>query len=127
MTLLGFIHHSTEQSPHLTMPQDPTPPLTPERLKQLSLIPLESVSSPGFVVHLDRLEENCKFLASVAGESGAKILLALKGFACHATFPRIAQYLDGNKLQRASRGPFGPVSSLARKSMSTARLLRQTN
>lgn len=77
------------------MSQDPTPPLSPQSLKQLACIPVEEVASPGFVVHLDRLEENCKLLGSVAERSGAKVLLALKGFACHASFPLIRQYLDG--------------------------------
>lgn len=77
------------------MSQDPTPPLSSQSLQQLSEIPLERVASPGFVVHLDRLEENCKLLRSIAEQSGARILLALKGFACHATFPLIRRYLDG--------------------------------
>lgn len=77
------------------MSQDPTPPLTTESLKQLSQIPAESVSSPGFVVHLDRLEENCRLLQSVAERAGCHVLLALKGFAGHATFPLIAKYLRG--------------------------------
>ena len=77
------------------MSQDPTPPLSSQSLGQLSQIPLNEVSSPGFVVHLDRLEENCRLLASVTDKSGAKVLLALKGFACHAVFPLIRQYLDG--------------------------------
>lgn len=77
------------------MSQDPTPPLSTHSLQQLREIPAKEVASPGFVVHLDRLEENCRLLRSVAEESGAKVLLALKGFACHATFPLIRQYLDG--------------------------------
>ena len=47
------------------------------------------------MVHLDQLEANCRLLESVAKQSGAQILLALKGFACHSTFPLIAQYLAG--------------------------------
>jgi len=77
------------------MAQDPTPPLSNARLRQMGEIPAEKVSSPGFVVHLDRLEENCRLLATVAEQSGAKVLLALKGFACHATFPLIRKFLDG--------------------------------
>jgi len=77
------------------MAQDPTPPLTLDRLRELAEIPAESVASPGFVVHLDRLEVNCRLLADIAQQSGARILLALKGFACHATFPLIREYLDG--------------------------------
>lgn len=77
------------------MSENPTPPLSPRSLVQLSEIPVEEISSPGYVVHLDRLAENCELLASVAEQSGARVLLALKGFACHATFPLIRQYLDG--------------------------------
>jgi carboxynorspermidine decarboxylase len=77
------------------MAQDPTPPLTPARLNALSSIPFESAPSPGYIVHLGRLEENCQLLQSVAERSGAKILLALKGFACHSTFPLVSRYLSG--------------------------------
>jgi len=44
---------------------------------------------------LDQLEANCQLLQSVAERSGAKVLLALKGFACHSTFPLINRYLSG--------------------------------
>lgn len=44
---------------------------------------------------MGRLEENCQLLESVASRSGAKILLALKGFACHSTFPLVSRYLSG--------------------------------
>jgi carboxynorspermidine decarboxylase len=77
------------------MAQDPTPPLTPERLAALRSIPFEQAPSPSYIVHLDRLEANCQLLQSVAERSGAKILLALKGFACHSTFPLINRYLSG--------------------------------
>ena len=77
------------------MAQDPTPPLTPERLAALRSIPCEQAPSPSYIVQLDRLEENCQLLQSVAERSGAKILLALKGFACHSTFPLINRYLSG--------------------------------
>ncbi len=77
------------------MSQDPTPALSAQSLRQLARIPAERVASPGFVIHLDRLEQNCQLLADVAAQSGAKVLLALKGFACHATFPLIRKYLAG--------------------------------
>lgn len=77
------------------MAQDPTPPLTPERLAALAAIPAEAAPSPAYVVHTDRLEENCQCLADVADRSGARILLALKGFACHSTFPMVSHYLAG--------------------------------
>ena len=77
------------------MAQDPTPPLPPERLAALRSIQLTSTPSPAYIVHLDCLEKNCQLLQSVAEHSGAKILLALKGFACHSTFPLINRYLSG--------------------------------
>lgn len=94
---------STRQSPEFPNPapfaskmaQDPTPPLTAERLQALRSIPYETAPSPGYIVHMGRLEENCQLLQSISQRCGAKILLALKGFACHSTFPLIRQYLAG--------------------------------
>jgi carboxynorspermidine decarboxylase len=77
------------------MSQDPTPPFTPERLARLEAIPFKEVPSPAYVVQLDQLEANCRLLREVADASGAKILLALKGFACHSAFPVIARHLSG--------------------------------
>lgn len=77
------------------MAQDPTPALTPERLATLAAIPFDEVPSPGYVVQTDLLESNCRLLEEVGERSGAKVLLALKGFACHATFPLIRRYLAG--------------------------------
>ncbi len=77
------------------MAQDPTPQLNPERRATLAEIPFEDVPSPGYVVQTDLLEANCRLLKKVAERSGAKVLLALKGFACHQTFPLIRRYLSG--------------------------------
>ena len=77
------------------MAQDPTPTLSETSLTALASIPYAEAPSPGYIVHLDQLEKNCQLLKSVAERSGAKILLALKGFACYSTFPIIKQYLSG--------------------------------
>ncbi len=77
------------------MSQDPTPPFTPERLVALREIPYGELPSPCFVVHLGRLEDNARLLASVKERSGAKVILAQKGFACWSTYPLLAKYLDG--------------------------------
>jgi carboxynorspermidine decarboxylase len=77
------------------MAQDPTPPLSEARLAALASIPPNEAPSPGYVVHLDLLEKNCQLLQSVSERSGAKVLLALKGFACYSTFPLIRKYLSG--------------------------------
>jgi carboxynorspermidine decarboxylase len=55
----------------------------------------EGVPSPCYVVDLERLEGNLKLLREVQEQSEAKVLLALKGFAMHATFPLVREYLAG--------------------------------
>lgn len=56
---------------------------------------LAKVETPAFVVDLGLLKENLEKLAMVQRESGAKVLLALKGFAMFSTFPLVKQYLSG--------------------------------
>ncbi|MBI4177543.1 MAG: carboxynorspermidine decarboxylase [Candidatus Aenigmarchaeota archaeon] len=54
-----------------------------------------AIKTPAYVVDLGILESNLKILADVKKRTGAKILLALKGFAVFSTFPLIRKYLDG--------------------------------
>ena len=56
---------------------------------------ITQIPTPCYVCEETRLEHNLKILNRVQQESGAKIILALKGFALHATFPMIRQYLHG--------------------------------
>ena len=56
---------------------------------------LEGIQTPAYVCELPKLEANLKKLAYLKQQSGAKILLALKGFAMHATFDLVERYLDG--------------------------------
>ncbi len=56
---------------------------------------IEQLPSPCYVVDLSKLEANCQRLAQVQERTGAKVLLAMKGFAMHATFPLVSQYLSG--------------------------------
>jgi len=51
--------------------------------------------SPAYICHLDKLEHNLKILHRVKVESGAKVILALKGFAMWSTFELVGTYLDG--------------------------------
>ena len=55
----------------------------------------KNLPSPSYVCDLGRLECNLKLLHRVKTESGAKIILALKGFAMWSTFDLVSQYLDG--------------------------------
>ncbi len=59
------------------------------------MINYNNLPSPSYVCDLTRLENNLKLLAHVKKESGAKVILALKGFAMWSTFDLVSQYLDG--------------------------------
>ncbi len=51
-------------------------------------LPLDRLPSPCYVVDRSRLAHNLEILGKVQARSGAKIILALKGFAMFAAFPR---------------------------------------
>jgi carboxynorspermidine decarboxylase len=51
--------------------------------------------SPCHIIHRGLLERNCRILRSVTERTGAKVLLALKGFAQFSEFPLIRPYLAG--------------------------------
>ena len=52
-------------------------------------------NTPCFIVDRVLLKRNLKILKSVKDRTGAKILLALKGFAMYCTSDLISEYLDG--------------------------------
>ena len=54
-----------------------------------------ALPSPAYVCDMRRLEKNLKLLEYVKRESGAKVILALKGFAMWSTFDLVSKYLDG--------------------------------
>lgn len=56
---------------------------------------LNRIETPCYVVDEGRLEANLLRLDEVQRRTGARILLALKGFAMFSTFPRIRRYLQG--------------------------------
>ena len=51
--------------------------------------------TPCYICEEELLEKNLKLLEKVQNESGAKIILALKGFAMWSTFPMVQNYLQG--------------------------------
>jgi len=51
--------------------------------------------TPIYICEMQKLEDNLKILDRVQKESGAKVILALKGFAMHSTFSLVQQYLQG--------------------------------
>jgi len=55
----------------------------------------KDIQTPCYICEEKLLEKNLKLLEYVQNESGAKIILALKGFAMWSTFPLISKYLYG--------------------------------
>lgn len=53
------------------------------------------VSTPSYVVDVNKLRKNCYLLKDLAIKSGCKILLALKAFAVYPFFRIIREYLHG--------------------------------
>lgn len=65
-----------------------------KKISKLETI-LDTIQTPSYVCEEHLLEANLKLLRHVCDTSGAKILLALKGFAMHATFDMVKKYLYG--------------------------------
>ena len=56
---------------------------------------LARLQTPAYVVDLGLLKQNAELLAQVQRESGAKVLLAQKGFSMWSTYPLLNRYLSG--------------------------------
>lgn len=56
---------------------------------------ISSIKTPCYVCEEQLLENNLRLLDRVQNESGAKIILALKGFAMWSTFDLVSKYLKG--------------------------------
>ena len=55
----------------------------------------QDVPSPCYLIHRGLLESNLRVLEAVQEQSGAAIILALKGFASHCVFPQVRRVLRG--------------------------------
>ena len=56
---------------------------------------IDKVPSPAWILEENLLQENLNILNSIENRSGAKILLALKGYSLWASFPQIRETLKG--------------------------------
>ncbi len=56
---------------------------------------IENLQTPLYILEEKKLEKNLKLLKEVKNASGAKILLALKGFAFSGAMDMVSHYLDG--------------------------------
>ena len=61
----------------------------------MNLTKIEKLPSPCWLLEEKKLRQNLSLLQRVKIESGAKILLALKGYALWKSFPIVREYLDG--------------------------------
>jgi carboxynorspermidine decarboxylase len=59
------------------------------------MIPFKTLPLPAYVLYEKDLIRNLELIRRVKDQSGASIILALKGFAMWSVFPLIRQYLDG--------------------------------
>ena len=75
--------------------QNPTPEIPEARIAQFRKIPFNEVPNPAFIVHTDLLKANGQILKGIREKTGAKILLAQKGFSCFSTYPILREFLDG--------------------------------
>lgn len=71
----------------------PTPPHVFEQ--PAPAFDVGTVETPAYVVDRGLLKKNLEKLAQVQRDSGAKILLALKGFSMFSTFDLVREYLHG--------------------------------
>lgn len=55
----------------------------------------KEIQTPAYILEEDKLRKNCELLARVSEESGAKVLLALKGFAFSGAMKIVGEYLHG--------------------------------
>ncbi|MDD2533686.1 MAG: carboxynorspermidine decarboxylase [Eubacteriales bacterium] len=58
-------------------------------------IDFQAVPTPCYIVDEELLNKNLEVLDHVQRRTGAKILLALKGFSMFSTFPQVGRYLHG--------------------------------
>lgn len=56
---------------------------------------IHAIETPAYVVDTALLRKNMEKLAAVQRDSGAKVLLALKGFSMFSVFPIMREYLSG--------------------------------
>lgn len=54
-----------------------------------------TLPSPCWLLEEEKLQKNLQLISNIKKQSGAKILLALKGYALWKSFPLIKPYLDG--------------------------------
>lgn len=70
--------------------------MSTQRIKTLQSKIFKQIPSPSYVLEEEKLESNLKILNFIQEQSGAKILVALKGFAFWQSFALVGKYLQGS-------------------------------
>lgn len=65
------------------------------------------VKTPAYIVGEEKLESNLKILNKVEGETGAKILMAIKSFSMFKVFPLARKYLSGSEASSVNEAKLG--------------------
>lgn len=65
------------------------------------------LTTPCYVIDLDRLVQNLNKISRIQKETGCKVLLALKGFSMPGVIPIILEYLDGLSASGAFEAQLG--------------------
>ena len=81
--------------------------------RPFSTLDPSKIKTPAFVIEERLLEHNLSILKSVADQTGATVLHALKAWATWPLFPIVKKYLDGTEVSslneaRLGREEFGP-------------------
>lgn len=70
-------------------------------------IPFHQIPSPCFLLNEKLLKNNLELIQSVSERSGAKIILALKGFSMYSSFPLVKQYVPGTTASSLNEARLG--------------------
>ena len=69
-----------------------TMPTTLQDVFPVDQIPWDTIPSPAYVLDESRLRRNLALISGVQQASGAKIIVAFKGYSMFSTFPMIREY-----------------------------------
>ena len=69
--------------------------------------PFSNLPTPCYVVDTQKLRQNLEIINKVQDRTGAKIILALKGFAMFSVFPIVREYLCGTTASSVNEAKLG--------------------
>ena len=70
-------------------------------------VDFSGVKTPAYIVGEEKLESNLKILNKVEGETGAKILMAIKSFSMFKVFSLARKYLSGSEASSVNEAKLG--------------------